>query len=346
MGDGEPGEIIRSEEIRSPVGGMRLWTVLYRSTGLDGEPIAVSGVIVAPEDVDDGPHRFMSWAHPTTGLVDRLAPSRGGASTLDVDIVFRWAEDGFIVVATDYDGLGTPGPHPYLVGESEGRSVLDAARAARGLIGPHEGDAVVLAGHSQGGHAALFAAELAPTYAADVPVAGTVAIAPAGDIAALVSAGTAETANGEYRLLALMVIGAWHAALGLATDAILTPVGMAQADALVNEDRGAAFSVDGSLFLDDPASLPQWPAALEANTPGLPDAPESVAPILILQGTADTIITVESSQLVADRYCEHGAPVELRIFDGDDHITVRNDRLAEIDEWISQRLAGSPFEGC
>ena len=40
---------------------------------------------------------------------------------------------GYVVAATDYEGLGTPGVHPYLVGESEGRSVLDAARAARAL---------------------------------------------------------------------------------------------------------------------------------------------------------------------------------------------------------------------
>ena len=43
----------------------------------------------------------------------------------------RWIKAGYAVVRTDYDGLGTPGVHQYLVGTSEGRSVLDAVRAAR-----------------------------------------------------------------------------------------------------------------------------------------------------------------------------------------------------------------------
>ncbi|MGH2417137.1 MAG: alpha/beta fold hydrolase [Candidatus Limnocylindria bacterium] len=103
--------------------------------------------------------------------------------SLFADILYGWTQDGFIVVATDYEGLGTPGLHPYFVGESEGRAVLDAARAARGFICPDKDDTVALAGHSQGGHAALFAAELAPTYAEDLPVVGTVAVAPAGDLA-------------------------------------------------------------------------------------------------------------------------------------------------------------------
>ncbi len=77
-----------------------------------------------------------------------------------------------------------------------------------------------------------------------------------------------------------------------------------------------------------------------------PSAPDAVAPILILQGTADSIVTVASSQLVADRYCAAGAPAELRIFEGDDHFSIFADHLAEIDEWIAERLAGSPSEGC
>ncbi len=106
------------------------------------------------------------------------------------------------------------------------------------------------------------------------------------------------------------------------------------------------FPGDDPLFLADPITLPEWRDALEANTPGAPASPGSIAPILILQGTADTIITVDSSQLVADRYCDLGVTAELRILDGDDHISVLVDHLADIDDWISQRLAGTPSEGC
>ena len=48
LADAEPGDVIRTRELFSPISDMRLWTVLYRSVGIDGEPIAVSGVIGTP----------------------------------------------------------------------------------------------------------------------------------------------------------------------------------------------------------------------------------------------------------------------------------------------------------
>ena len=73
---------------------------------------------------------------------------------------------GYLVAFSDYEGLGTPGRHPYLVGESEGRSVLDAAKAAAQLPGADAGDQLAIWGHSQGGHAALWAAQLAEAVGA------------------------------------------------------------------------------------------------------------------------------------------------------------------------------------
>ena len=83
---------------------------------------------------------------------------------------------------TDYEGLGTPGAHPYLIGRSEGHSVLDAVRAARKLD-KRLGKRVVLAGHSQGGQSVLWAASLAPNYTPDLKVRGTVALAPVSHLA-------------------------------------------------------------------------------------------------------------------------------------------------------------------
>ena len=93
-----------------------------------------------------------------------------------------WSKAGYVVAATDYEGLGTPGVHPYLVGESEGRGVLDAARAAKALAATDAGDQVLVFGHSQGGQAALFAGELAASYAPELTVLGVAAAAPAADV--------------------------------------------------------------------------------------------------------------------------------------------------------------------
>ena len=128
----------------------------------------------------------ISWAHGTTGIADQCAPSRDGANQLIVSYAYpllqRWLKAGYAVVRTDYEGLGTPGDHPYLIGRSEGDSVLDAVRAARKLD-KRLGKRVVIAGHSQGGQSALFAASLAPKYTPDLKVRGTVAFAPVSHLA-------------------------------------------------------------------------------------------------------------------------------------------------------------------
>jgi pimeloyl-ACP methyl ester carboxylesterase len=86
-----------------------------------------------------------------------------------------------VIVATDYVGLGTAGPHPYLIGQGEARSVLDSVRAARQMPQLSLQPATVVWGHSQGGHAALWAGALAPSYAPDVHVLAVAALAPASD---------------------------------------------------------------------------------------------------------------------------------------------------------------------
>jgi len=91
-------------------------------------------------------------------------------------------EHGFAISATGYPGLGTPCSHPYLVGESEGRAVLDSIRAAHALPGSGIGIKASLWGHSQGGQAVLFAAKLAKTYAPEFNIVGVVAAAPATEL--------------------------------------------------------------------------------------------------------------------------------------------------------------------
>ena len=92
-----------------------------------------------------------------------------------------WIDAGYVVLRSDFQGLGTPGDHPYLVGKAEGRSMLDIVSAAE-QVEHRLGNRFLLAGHSQGGHAALFAAGEAKTYAKKIKLRGTVAYAPASHI--------------------------------------------------------------------------------------------------------------------------------------------------------------------
>src|SRR3954453_11911419 len=151
--------------------------VLYRSTGVDGKPIAVSGVVSIPKGkTPKGGWPVVTWGHGTTGIADECAPSRDTATnpahpfnSYIYPLLKSSLKGGYAVVPTDYEGLGRPGDHPSLIGSSEGRSMLDMVRAARRLD-PKLGKRVVIAGHSQGGQAALFAARLAPSWTPELQV--------------------------------------------------------------------------------------------------------------------------------------------------------------------------------
>ena len=107
----------------------------------------MSGVVVASaEQAGEGPRDIVAYAHGSTGLYDACAPS----SSIDD---FPWTygimvpeviDAGYVYVAADYEGRGTPGMHRYLMGTSEGRGVLDIIRAAQQIEEANAGDRAVL----------------------------------------------------------------------------------------------------------------------------------------------------------------------------------------------------------
>ena len=217
------GTIIRSTLIGGAPTGARAWKILYHSRVVDGRDIAVSGVVIAPTGAAPrGGRVVVTWAHGTSGMADVCAPSKqsdiasGNTSTSGpagfgaaMPYVQTFLDAGYVVAATDYEGVGTPGLHPFLVGESEGRSVLDAARAAHDLKGAAAASKVLVLGHSQGGHAALFAGELAASYAPELRVLGVAAEAPGPDVEhTLPSVASATFANGYV----VSVVEGFHAA--------------------------------------------------------------------------------------------------------------------------------------
>ena len=135
--------------------------VLYSSKTVNGKKIAVSGSVSVPKGkAPKGGWPVISYGHGTTGIADKCAPSRntaGGPAESYIsytdDILNSWLDAGYAVARSDYEGLGTRGVHPFLVGKSAGRGVLDIVRAARDMNRKLFSKRFVIAGHSQGGHA-------------------------------------------------------------------------------------------------------------------------------------------------------------------------------------------------
>ena len=176
----EPGRLLRSQPYDGDLpAGLRGYRILYTTTASDGTPALASGVLAVPDS--DEPAPLVAWAHGTVGVARGCAPSLGpdAVSSDGVPATAALAANGWALVATDYTGMGTQGRFPYLVGAGEAHSVLDSARAARQVPGVALDDRTVLWGHSQGGHAALWAGQLASSYAPDLDVRGTAALSPA-----------------------------------------------------------------------------------------------------------------------------------------------------------------------
>lgn len=132
---GPPGALIRSEPLAHLPAGAQGWKILYLSTSYTGKPTAISGVVIVP--ITPAPHggrRVLAAAHETVGVASGCAPSlQGAAHDYFIPGLPLFLKAGYAVVATDYQGLGTPGPHPYLVGKAEALAVLDSVRAAHHL---------------------------------------------------------------------------------------------------------------------------------------------------------------------------------------------------------------------
>ncbi|WP_310633366.1 alpha/beta fold hydrolase [Paraburkholderia sp.] len=175
-----PGTLLRSEALPPTLGlenAARQQRILYSSTdGVSGNtPIAVSGALFIPQGTPPkGGWPIVAWAHGTFGMADICAPSWFGRSYRDVRYLNGWLKAGFAVVATDYQGLGTPGPNPQLNNRSNSYTLLDSVRAVL-HDSPDLANEVVLVGQSQGGSAVIAASGYAPHYAPDLNVRATVA---------------------------------------------------------------------------------------------------------------------------------------------------------------------------
>jgi acetyl esterase/lipase len=345
---GPPGSIIRVEALPdSPVWYTKNYRILYRSTGLNGEPIAVSGLMVVPNAAPPaGGHPILAWAHPTTGVADKCAPSLHELAAIEaIPGLAEAVKHGFVVVATDYPGLGTAGEHPYLIGVSEARAVLDSVRAAREL--GKGGERFAVWGHSQGGHASLWTGQLAAEYAPELKLVGVAAAAPATELGALFE-DDLSTIAGEA--LTALTLWSWSQLYGYPLGQVVLPDAERPVETIGHEciyglsdlikDKGAIDKIQTRGFLKgDPVRTPPWSTTIAANTPG--GSPPG-APVFIAQGSADTVVDPPVTTDFASKLCRHGATVRFFEVPEADHRMIAPASAGATIAWIVDRFAGKP----
>ncbi|MFM8527003.1 MAG: alpha/beta hydrolase family protein [bacterium] len=226
------------QQFQDTYGGATVKKILYKSTDGRNRPVEVSGLLMVPSGTaPPGGWPLITWLHGTTGLADECAPSRDTAEELGGGYIAyanatinNWLEDGYAVVATDYQGLGPPGLHEYLIGTSEGKSALDSVLAAR-QVNTAIGNKYAIAGHSQGGHAALWATKLARRYLRNHTLVGTVAYAPASQLSEQAHLINQFTTNGGLAGLALQIIKGASTQMSKDITKVLNPRVLSRTDA-------------------------------------------------------------------------------------------------------------------
>jgi hypothetical protein len=336
---GAPGKLIWATPFKA-VPGARAWKVLYHSRALDGSDIAVSGVVVAPTDAAPKDGRpVITWAHGTHGIADQCAPSRTADMVSRLPSIGKVVSQGYVVTATDYEGLGTPGTHPYLVGASEARGALDIVKAAQQIPETSASNKTFVWGQSQGGQAALFAGEIQPSYAPELDLLGVVSGAPVTDASAMFPA--AATIPETLGFAVMGLIGVQAAYPQAKVSDVLTPAALGKARIVDTKCYGAVLDafkqpVD-QVIAHNPGQVPPFPDLFAMDTPG---TVRTAAPMLVYQGLSDDVVYKVFTDAYVKKVCALGNTVDYQTFSGKDHYEENEAAEKDVLEWMQARLAG------
>jgi alpha-beta hydrolase superfamily lysophospholipase len=340
-----PSFLVAAVAFPGAPGGAQAYRIVYHSTDGGGVPIDMTGVVIVPPGpAPTGGRDIVAWAHGTSGIADGCAPSRNSWLFDSIAGLRDLLKRGYIVAATDYQGLGGPGPHPYLIGASAAHSVLDAVRAARAVPHASASNRFALWGESQGGHATLWSAQLAAAYAPELELVGAAADAPTVDLVANLAGNT----NAAVRaLITAYAAASWSEVYDIPLSTITGPVG----EDLIHRLSKNCVTLDGFKLrtkiglvrlarqlrgLDLNAS-PRWAELMRVNSV----APRTLGvPLLIAQGSADVIVAPQVTRHFVEQMCHIGQQLRFVEVAGGDHVTIAKRTATTTIDWIGDRFTG------
>jgi hypothetical protein len=343
---GSPGDIIWDRPTTSPVSGDNAWQILYLSTTAQGAPTAVSGTLIVPTTAYSGVRPVVAYAAGTQGWGHSCAPSvEIAAGSFDEEFeINNLLAKGWAVVATDYPGLGTPGPEQYNVGIPEGYAVLDSLRAATRLpaAGLSASAPMGIEGYSQGGGAGGWAAQEHATYAPDLNLKG---VSMGGTPANLQAVANNINGTAFFAFLAGTASGFNAAYPSLDLNAALTPTGqtaIAQLNTMCQLQALATYAgksiADYTVGGANPLTTPPWQSVLNANNLG---AIKPDVPIFETHGFLDEVIPYSVEQTLHNQWCAMGVADQFTGYVGD-HVLASIEDQTDMVNWLNGRFTGQP----
>lgn len=341
---GPPGTVIRTEPMAVALDHGTALRVLYVTQTVDDQPTISSGMVFIPSAPAPAKGRpVVAWAHGTVGLGDACAPSRTAdpikplASWLDLML-----ERGWVVTATDYAGLGTAGDNLYLVGKSEARDVVNSVRAARNIAQAHAGSSYAVWGHSQGGNAALWVADLSQSLAPELDLIAAAAAAPAARLDVIMDA--------QWPTVVAWVIGPPAMISWKTVEPSLELNGVVSASAQRNAERIARTCIEPAalegmvrddlgqdFFVMNPIGNASWTRVGKENSPTPPPA---ALPTLIVQSTSDEVVLPWPNAELIDDWCGQGATLDSLWLGDTTHMHTALSAGPSVVQWIAARFAG------
>lgn len=341
------GDLLRSEPgsgYHLPQ-GVRAIRILYHSRDSRDRDVASSAVILLPGGTrPEGGWPIIAWAHGTSGIARGCAPSLAKDITYGEEGLMPMVRAGFAVVATDYHGLGTEGPHEYLNKIAQARDVIYAIPAARAAA-PALGRRWVVDGHSQGGRAAWGVAEI-ETRSHDTGYLGAVSVAGSSDMRDFVASLQRPGALAFYQ--DYVAFGVQVAAPGFAPGRMLSGAPLRRYDDLAAK---GCWDYAYARFLDQKTALPLaagWDTQpevqswLRGNRFG--EAPLG-QPFLVIAGEADQTEIFGSLRAKVERACKAGVSLTFRHYPGLDHDPTMAISTPDQLAWIRDRFGNKPVRG-
>jgi hypothetical protein len=249
---------------------------------------------------------------------------------------------GWVVAATDYAGLGTPGIEGYLVGNSEAHDVLNSVRATRQISSAGAGSTFAVWGHSQGGHSALFTASQSSAYAPELRLIGTVASAPAAELEALLSEQYGQPIDW---VIGPEVVIAWPATYpGLNRNEVLTPAGQRNYQQIASQCINSAAleglirsKLNQQFFSTNLTTIPSWNAVVTAQ--GAPTL-KPTQPLMVAESLSDEVVLPNTTALYIQKACRAGSNLNSLWLNNVGHIALQQVIGPAVVNWIGDRFAG------
>lgn len=343
----QAGQLISATPTPSQVAGTKAWRIVYRTQDENRQALQVTGLVIAPDAPAQGPRPVLAWTHGTWGIDPACSPSISPNFWLQTAGLDALAK-GMVVVAPDYIGMGgSDVRHPFLVGVPTGQAALDAVRAARSVAGAGVGKKFAVWGESQGGHAALWTAQVQPTYAPELELVGAVAAAPPTDL----KANLRQAPNATVRTFFTAYIGqSWSDHYGVPLSTFAGPASRGiikrlSAKCITLNSKPNLGTLAGILILQnnlkrtDLAGTPPWDRLAAQNSP---QVARFTAPLMIAQNPGDELVAPLVTKAYARALCGVGQVVRWIDVSGSGHATTAKDSSAASLAWIADRFAGKP----